>query len=166
MPPRDPKWKPAAPYAGAVIGAWTQKEIADRNVRAFDVDMESHAAMTFIRAAVRDALGLGRAPASMATHRDGVFSGTFMAGGKRFAVDLRLDYGEAPETALEGLREELAEAERLQSEAAEERDEYEREAERLRDRLAAWQDTVTCALEGDGEGAVEEAKMIPKSERP
>lgn len=174
--PRDHKWKPRdprAPVGAPLTPAPTRQApgacILDPKPAAKAPIPHLGDAIDILHAAVADAMGHGwqpRADAARGPLGSDSWSGTFTVGHRRFRLLVELDYGEAPETALEEMKAEAAEAESNRQAAIEEREEMEREAERLKDRLSSWEPTVTCALEGDGEEAVEEAKMIPKSERP
>lgn len=174
MPPHDPQWKPRDPRAAVGRDIEPKAEAAPRGTTtlvhlrpeppppAFD----QTPALAVLAAMLRDALGHGWHPRVDAERTADGWRGWFVVGHKRFAMEVRLDYGPTPEGVVEELREEVAEAENASRAAIEEREDMEKEAERLKDRLSEWEPTVSCALDGDGEGAVEEAQRIPRSERP
>lgn len=204
MPPRDPHWKPrspkapagspiqpapATPYDGRVLLAPPRYD----PLRMGTIVAAARAAgADILVTAALDGNGCGWRPASGAQVARGPlgsdsWTGTFDAGGKRFAVTVRLDYGEAPETALEGERIRADEAERDAQVAADGQHEAEETARELRDDLKAaqrdaerfegerddlrakndaWFDTVYEATAGDGGAAVREAAKIPSEYKP
>jgi hypothetical protein len=138
-------------------------------------------AIEILHAAVADAMGRGWHPRPDAERTEDGARGWFTVAGKRFAIEVRLDYGEAPPTQREAEAEERAEkaeaeastAEKTLSEvrdvldeAKKDRDEAKAEARDLRAKNDAWFDTVYEATAGDGGAAVREAAKIPKEYKP
>lgn len=128
------------------------------------VDLAPGAEPDILAAAVADALGRGWAPRTDAERTDAGWRGWFTAGGKRFALEVRLDYGPGP--LPPEAEAEIAEADKARERAENEEMDARDEAERLEKKVDAWKSTVEAACEGDGTGAVEAAKNIPSRFRP